>query len=247
MLKRLAVLVFAMLSAMLFAAGETTLEQSKTKVAETFLQAMLNTDTAMLWQILSPESRKMMIAANGSEDAAIKSLKPFADNFLRGADIGNIRKIFNDPQKKEIQLRQFVKLLEQGLIEHEGKWYLEISKFSRTAKIDQSTKVAAMETFLRATADKDIETFWLLLPPAERLQISSIADNVAEAKKVIADTFTAGVDAEQALKIKSILDSEFKTQFLDAAVIQMDDLFVQIDGKWYLNLNAADEKAPAKQ
>ena len=103
-------------------------------------------------------------------------------------------------------------------------------------RIDQSSKEAVVETFIRATAYDDPEAMWAVLDPSLRQLAINEAGSEAQAIKDFWAGFRQSCPASQNETFKQILrDPAQKKEVINMMLQQNGKWFIRKNGKWYIN------------
>lgn len=232
------VMLFLLGGMILSAAPVTVKQATKLETAETFFQALLQQDSAALWQINPPEIKQLLIKNHGSEAKAVEFLKKVIETHVKVNDMKTLQQTFNTPEAKKQLLEFFILQAGGKFSQYDGKWYLQTGDFAQV-RIDHTSKAAVVEAFVRAMAEKNADLLWELIPPKERNGVAAAANGEIEAKKIITQTLLEATNDAESAEVLKILNSEEKATFIQYVIPQFEKVLMQIDGKWYLNLDAA--------
>ena len=103
-------------------------------------------------------------------------------------------------------------------------------------RVDQSSKEAVVETFIRAIGYDDVDGFWAILDPEFRSAAAAEVGGEAQAKKVFWTEFRKSCPSSQNATFRQILNNaEQKREAVNTMISQNPNWFVRKNGKWYIN------------
>ena len=209
---------------------------TKAEVAEAFILSLIDQNPSALWQLLPPKTRQELLKENGNNEAQVLGLlKTYITSSLPPAEIAKIKAAIDNPQTREKVLAVMVEQLNKGFVQENGKWYFELSSIVSAKQIDHSSQAGAVEAYLRALAEQNIEVLWQLLAPINRIQLTAGFGGEANAKAFLKEAFFKGMeDSERQRILLFMSDPVSKESFINAAIVSIGKSLIQIDGKWYL-------------
>lgn len=103
------------------------------------------------------------------------------------------------------------------------------------AFIAQMDKDLLAAYVVEAIADQDAEALWEVTSPAAQEELLKLADNdLAEAKKGWLKLLTLAVEVGQDASPEELKNNDSLQEKIAKNLASKDDVFVEIDGKWYL-------------
>jgi len=195
-------------------------------VYDRFIQAMADGDTAMLWQLFTPEIRLCYIVESSNEAQALEVLA----RHLADSDFPQLTAKFSDPAEKQ-SIRNAVA---QDFLPTKlnGQWYI-IARMPNEPyypKVKQASQEEICNEIMLILKDYDIFRYWMLLQPkAKEMQIK-LFNNEAQAIIALEKNYSS------MLKKQAQTNAEIK-QISQEAQIPPEDTFTLLMAAAYHAIN----------
>ena len=249
MFKRIFIMLAIIVAAVqLAAAPKVKIDRSSSsKVVETLLLAICENDRDAIWELMITENKQTFIMAMGSEAKAKEKVWEMFSSAIPKEKIAEIKTLLAAPETKAKIVGELERGLSKGITKKDDQWFLDFSNYAKHQnkqpmppaskwQVDQSSKEGVIATFLRASADRDINAIWQIMPPAVKASGIVECGSEAKAKEVIVRTIISSLSDEEANNIKNIFaNPEIAQKMINSLLVPMEKGLLNIDGKWYID------------
>lgn len=204
---------------------------SRTKIAEAFFTAASRSDKDAMWQILSPEVRKLIIKDSGSEAKGKQEYWAGINATLPEDRRKSIARILAGPETKKQLLSNYLEQNGHMIVFLDGKWYVDPTRRAP----DLSSKEKVMEGFWQAFIDEDPNAAWQFAAPGNKTTLSREGTEGAMIR-YLKDEIEKNRENSAMIR-EGFKDPQKKTLFIRQIVQQFDAQqgFIQVGGKWYID------------